>query len=173
VYVAAVSTAKPTAKAAGATPASWTDLGSIEGSVATLDKADPTVIAVETGLFEILRAEVAKKDGDATCKFQMVEYEPAAWAALTGDTTHVVGSTGVGIWVGGRPLIQSAILLVAQNPIGSFSEFHHYSPAVDLSYKPVAVNSFQGIEVTIRFLKYLPSGDSANLNRDFEIIYYA
>jgi hypothetical protein len=61
---------------------------------------------------------------------------------------------------------------VGQNPVTS-AEFHHYSPKVDLTYKPVDVNQFKGIEVTVRFLKYTPAGDSAALSRDFEIIYHA
>lgn len=170
-YLGPVATAAPTVKAAGTTPASFTDLGSIDGSVVTLAKAAATIIPVETGLYEVLRAEVATKDGDATAKWTMVEYEPAAWAALTGDVTHAVG-TGVGIWVGGRPIIQSAILLIGQNPVTT-AEFHHYSPKVDLTYIPTIINQFYGIEVTAKFLQYAPVGDAAVLARDYEIMYHA
>lgn len=176
VYVASVNTAPPTAKQAGSTPASYTDLGSINGSVVTLEKDDPDIIEVTTGLFEILRAEVARKDGNARARFTLVEYDPAIWASLTGDSTHVGANgggvgVGVGIWTGGRPILSKALLLVGYNPVTA-AEFHHYSPKVDLTYKEVEVDRFRAIEVTARFLKWTPANDGAALARDFELIYY-
>ena len=175
VYVGPVATAKPTTKIAGITPASpvgWVDLGSIDGSVVTIEKAAPDIIPVETGLFEVLRGEVPRKDGEGTAKWTMVEYEPAAWAALTGDVMVDVGlGTDNAIFVGGRPIIQKALLLVGQTPVTQ-AEFHHWSPKVNITYMPVIVNQFQGISVTAKFLKFNDAADVADLGRDFQIIYW-
>lgn len=171
-YVAPPATVRPTGKQAGATPASWSDLGSIDGSVVTIDKADPDIIPVETGLFEVLRAEVAKKDGEATAKWTMVEYEPSVWSSLTSTPTRSVSGGGVAIYVGGKPILQAAILFLGQNPV-TFAEFHHYNPKADLTYKPAVVNQFSGIEVTAKFLKFTPDDDDETLARDFEIVWYA
>jgi len=169
-YMAPIDTVVPTTKQAGATPAGYTDMGSIDQSLVTIEKDDAEIIEVTTGLYEVLRAEVAKKDGAARARFTLVEYEPTIWASFTGDSTHAVGS-GVGIWTGGRPIIQKALLLVGFNPVTE-SEFHHYSPKVGLKYKIVKLNQFNGIEITASFYKYNPAGDAAALARDFELVYW-
>jgi hypothetical protein len=165
-YVAAINTAAPTAAAAGVAPTGWTDLGSIDGSTATLNKSDPTLIDVRTGLYEILRGEIPTRDGDVTCTFTVVEYEPLVWAALSGDAI-----VGAGIYVGGRPLLQSAILLVGQNA-ATGSEFHHWNPKSDLVYKEVDINRFQGIQVTARFLKFTEVADVTGFFRDYKLNFY-
>ena len=175
-YMAPFGTIAPTAAAAGEVPAGgWEDLGSIDKSAVTIDKADATTIPVETGLYQVLRAEVATKDGDATATFTMVEYEPDTWAKLTGDTTHTIGTVGPGqgkgIWLGGRPIIQKALLLVGQNPVTG-SEFQHYSPTVNLTYKVVDVDQFKGIQVTCKFLKFVDATDTTRIARDYELIMY-
>jgi hypothetical protein len=166
VYVAGVATAAPTALTAGATPTGWTDLGSIDASQANLTKADPTIIDVSTGLFEVLQGQVATKDGDVTAEFTMVEYLPAAFEALTGDVT-----VGAGVFVGGRPLLQRAVLFVGQNA-ATGSEFHHYNPKSNLRFVQADVNRFQGIKVTCTFLKFKDAGDVTGLLRDYKLNYY-
>jgi len=168
VYTAPTGTARPGVAAAGATPAGWTDLGSILDSKVTIDKADPEVIEIETGLFQVLRNEVGKKEGLATAKFTMVEYEPAAWAALTGDA--VIG--GNSIFVGGRPISQFAVLLVGQNP-ATGTEFQHWNPKGDMQFKITDNADFTVIDVTFKFLKFNDIADVQNLGRDFRIDTYA
>ena len=173
-YFAPIGTAAPTDKVLGQTPTTptgWKDLGSIDQSLVTFEKDEATTTQVTTGLYEVLRAEIATKDGDARAKFTLVEYEPKIWALLTGETVHTVGTEGEAIWIGGKPILQYALLLVGQNPV-TYAEFHHYNPKVGITYQITEVDRFKGIAITCRFYKYVPAGDATLTARDFEIIYF-
>jgi len=171
-YVGPQNTAAPTAPLAGVAPiAPWVDLGSIDKSAVAISKAAATITPVETGLYQVLRAQIATKDGDATAVFTMVEYEPKAWQALTGTPLHTVGTATDGIYLGGTPIIAKALLLVGQNPVTG-SEFHHYSPYVNIVYTITDTNGFKGIQVTATFMKWVPAGDSTNTARDYELVMF-
>ena len=169
-YIAAAAVVPPAVKQDGATPASYTDLGSIHQSQVTIEKAEPDIIDVVTGLFEVLRDQVARKDGDMTGRFVMVEYEPAAWAALTGDAEVAVAG-GTSIFIGGRPLLQNAVLFIGQSPVTD-TEFHHYNPKSNMSFRIVDTDRFQTIEVTVRFLKFTDGADPAALSRDIRLFMF-
>jgi hypothetical protein len=168
LYIAAPSTAHPTVAAQGATPAGWSDVGALDGSLMTLAKADPSVTDVTTGLFEILRGQVATKDGDVTATGTIVEYEPSAIALITGDAILTVGA-GSALYFGGRPLIQKAFLTVGQNPV-TFSEFMHWNPKININFKVVEVNRFRAMQVNARLLKFYDAADTANLARDYKLL---
>ena len=172
-YLAPTATANLSAAAAGAPPGAWIDQGSIDASKITLDKADSDIVDVTTGLFEVLRAQVAKKDGELTGKYTMVEYDPNSWSVFTGDATSSIGAgTNNRVYVGSRPLLQKAALFVGENA-ATGTEFQHYSPKVNLTWKIVDINDFSGIEVTVHFLKFNDGGDAANLARDFVLTTFA
>lgn len=114
-----------------------------------------------------MREQVARRDGDLTGKFSMVEYEPAAWNALTGDVLVDVGAeTSNAIYIGGRPLMQNAVVIVGENP-PTGTQFQAWNPKVNLSWRIIDINRVSGIEVTIRFLKFTDGPDAAGLFRDF------
>ena len=167
-YTAAITTAAPGARQNGATPASYTDLGSINESEVTLEKDEPTLIDVATGLFEILRNQVATKDGDARATFTLVEYDLDTIAALTGDV--VIGSES--IFMGGRPLLQKAVLFVGENPATN-SEFHHHNPKSNIFFSIGVEERFRVLNVTVRLLKFSDGADVANLSRDLRMYKFA
>lgn len=171
VYVAPANTAAPGAAvgtALGTAPAGWSDLGSVQDSKVVLDKADPDIIEIETGLFQILRNEVAKKDGITTAKCTIVEYEPAVWSTITGDV--VIG--GNSIFIGGRPITQYALLLVGQNP-ATGTEFQHWNPKSNMAFKITDNAEFVVIDLTFKLLKFKDPADAANLSRDYRMYTFA
>jgi hypothetical protein len=122
----------PTVKAAGLTPAGWSDLGVVDGNlkVGYLKK----VKEIRTGIDNYLRAAYTnEKSGQL--EFQLTQVDDTVLGLITGLTASVTTAGSIYTYhLGQEDLNQVALLLVVDSKLDG-KEWQWYSPLVYLNFE--------------------------------------